>query len=80
MDQRTQLQQVLSEEIGQFDPESIQIDTVGPTIGQELFASGLIALIVAFFGIIAYLSIRFKIDYAIFAIFKTIFHSRIPVQ
>ena len=68
VDQRTQLQQILSEEIGQFDPESIQIDTVGPTIGQELFASGLIALIVAFFGIIAYLSIRFKIDYALFAI------------
>lgn len=68
VDQRTQLQQVLSEEIGEFDPQSIQIDTVGPTIGQELFASGLIALIVAFFGIIAYLSIRFKIDYAIFAI------------
>lgn len=73
VEQRTQLQQQLSEAIGKFDPESIQIDTVGPTIGKELFVSGLLALIVAFFGIIVYLSIRFKFDYAIFAILA-LFH------
>jgi preprotein translocase subunit SecF len=66
--QRANLQAVLNEEIGRFDPNTIQIDTVGPTIGQELFASGLIALIVAFFGIAVYLSFRFKLDYAILAI------------
>ena len=73
VDQRTQLQRALSEGIGEFDPKSIQIDTVGPTIGRELFASGLLALIVAFFGIIVYLSIRFKLDYALFAILA-LFH------
>ena len=73
VDQRTQLQRALGEEIGEFDPKSIQIDTVGPTIGRELFASGLLALIVAFFGIIVYLSIRFKLDYALFAILA-LFH------
>ena len=73
VDQRTQLQQALSAAIGEFDPKSIQIDTVGPTIGKELFASGLLALIVAFFGIIVYLSIRFKLDYALFAILA-LFH------
>ena len=71
--QRTQLQQALNQQIGQFDPETIQIDTVGPTVGQELFASGLLALIVAFFGIIVYLSFRFRIDYAFFAILA-LFH------
>ncbi|MEL4894861.1 protein translocase subunit SecF [Crocosphaera sp. Alani8] len=68
VDQRTQLQQQLNEKIGDFDPETIQIDTVGPTIGRELFQSGILALLVSFFGIIVYLSVRFKFDYAFFAI------------
>ena len=73
VDQRTQLQDVLTEKIGTFSAETTQIDTVGPTIGKELFASGIIALLVSFFGIVAYLSIRFKTDYAIFAI-VALFH------
>ncbi len=73
VDQRTQLQQALNEKIGQFDPETIQIDTVGPTVGQELFNSGILALLVAFFGIIVYLSVRFQFDYAFFAILA-LFH------
>lgn len=73
VDQRTQLQTALSETIGQFDPKTTQIDTVGPTIGKELFVSGMLALIVAFFGIIVYLSVRFQFDYALFAIIA-LFH------
>lgn len=73
VDQRTQLQRVLNEKIGQFDPETIQIDTVGPTVGQELFESGILALLVAFFGIIVYLTVRFQFDYAFFAILA-LFH------
>ena len=73
VDERTQLQKSLGEKVGKFDPETIQIDTVGPAIGQELFASGLLALIVAFFGIIVYLSYRFQFDYALFAI-VALFH------
>ena len=73
VDERTKLQAALSDEIGQFDPKTIQIDSVGPTIGQELFASGLLALIVSFFGIIVYLSVRFQFDYALFAILA-LFH------
>ncbi|MDJ0659170.1 MAG: protein translocase subunit SecF [Crocosphaera sp.] len=68
VDERTQLQQELNEKIGEFDTETIQIDTVGPTIGRELFESGILALLVSFFGIIVYLSVRFKFDYAFFAI------------
>ncbi len=73
VEQRTQLQGALNEKVGQFDPETIQIDSVGPTIGEELFTSGLLALIVSFFGIIVYLSFRFQFDYAIFAILA-LFH------
>ncbi|VEP14905.1 Protein translocase subunit SecF [Hyella patelloides LEGE 07179] len=73
VDGRTELQKALSDEIGQFDPKTTQIDTVGPTIGKELFVSGILALLVAFFGIIVYLSVRFQFDYALFAI-VALFH------
>ena len=73
VDERTKLQDTLNQEIGKFDPEKTQIDTVGPTIGQELFVAGLLALIVSFFGIVVYLSFRFQFDYALFAILA-LFH------
>ena len=49
-------------------PELISVSSVGPTLGKELFKNSLIALSLAFLGIIAYLSIRFKFDYALAAI------------
>jgi len=73
VEQRAQLQETLEEALGPFDPQSIQIDSVGPLIGQQLFASGLLALLVAFAGIVAYLSLRFQLDYAVFAIIA-LFH------
>lgn len=73
VDGRTSLQKAISETIGEFDAKTIQIDSVGPTIGKELFVSGMLALIVAFFGIIVYLSVRFQFDYALFAI-VALFH------
>ncbi|MDB9305626.1 protein translocase subunit SecF [Nodularia spumigena CS-591/12] len=73
VDQRTNLQTALTEKIGTFDPQKNQIDTVGPTLGAELFRSGIIALIVSFAGIIIYLTFRFQLDYALFAI-VALFH------
>lgn len=67
-EQRTQLQSALSQKLGTFDPAKTQIDTVGPVIGQQLFTSGLLALLVSFAGITIYLSLRFQLDYAIFAL------------
>jgi len=72
-DRRSGLLSAISEAIGQFDSKTVQIDSVGPTIGEELFVSGILALLVAFFGIIVYLSIRFQFDYALFAI-AALFH------
>lgn len=72
VEQRTQLQNAISEKIGSFDPQKTQIDTVGPTIGQELFRSGVIALVVSFSLIVIYLTFRFQLDYAIFAIIATL--------
>ena len=72
-DRRSELLSSISQAIGEFDSKTVQIDSVGPTIGEELFISGILALLVAFFGIIAYLSIRFQFDYALFAI-AALFH------
>ncbi len=72
-EERTKLQDALSQEIGQLDLEASQNDTVGPTIGRQLLTSGLLALIVSFAGIIIYLSFRFEFDYALFAI-VALFH------
>jgi preprotein translocase subunit SecF len=68
VDQRTRLQQALAAKIGAFNPQTTQIDSVGPTLGKQLFTSGLLALIVSFAGIAIYLSVRFQPDYAAFAI------------
>lgn len=50
------------------NPELIQVSSVGPTLGKELFKNSLIALSLAILGIIIYLSVRFKFDYALAAI------------
>lgn len=68
VEERTQLTDRLSAEIGAFDPTTIQIDTVGPTVGEELLTAGVQALLASFFGIVVYLSFRFRFDYAVFAI------------
>lgn len=68
VEERSQLQTALEAEIGKFDPKKTQIDTVGPTIGQQLLSSGLQSLILAAVGIVVYLSLRFQFDYAICAI------------
>lgn len=73
VDQRSELRTALDDVFGPFDEDSIQIDSVGPVIGRQLLSSGLLALMVAFAGIVIYLSLRFKLDYAVFAI-VALFH------
>jgi len=65
---RTKLLESLTAKFGQFDPAKTQIDTVGPTLGKQIFQDGLLALFVSFLGITIYLTFRFKFDYAIFAL------------
>ena len=72
-EQRTKLQTALTEKIGVFDPEKNQDDSVGATLGKELFTSGVLALIVSFVGITIYMAFRFQWDYAVFAI-VALFH------
>jgi|GEM_PF-5703951 len=58
--------EVLSSEYS--SPELMQTSSVGPTLGKELFKNSLIAITLAFLGIIAYLTFRFRLDYALAAI------------
>jgi preprotein translocase subunit SecF len=73
VEQRTKLQTALTEKIGAFDPQTTLIDTVGPTLGRQIFSMGLLAVFVSFAGITIYLSFRFQLDYAFFA-FVALFH------
>jgi preprotein translocase subunit SecF len=73
VDARTKLEAALVEKIGKFDPKKTQNDTVGPTLGKELFESGLLAIGLSFALILLYLTFRFKLDYAFFA-FVALFH------
>ncbi|NJR40684.1 MAG: protein translocase subunit SecF [Leptolyngbyaceae cyanobacterium CSU_1_4] len=66
VDQRTKLLAALTQKVGTFTTS--QIDSVGATLGRQIFTSGLLALLVSFAGIMGYLSLRFQFDYAVFAI------------
>lgn len=56
----------LKSELGTFTTERMEV--VGPTIGKELFANSLWAILLVIGGIIGYLSFRFRFDYALCAI------------
>lgn len=56
----------------------LQTSAVGPTLSKELFTNSLAALLLAFAGIVLYLTIRFQLDYAIFALLA-LFHDAIFV-
>lgn len=66
VDQRAKLLAALTAKVGTFTTS--QIDSVGATLGRQIFTSGLLALLISFAGIMGYLSLRFQFDYAVFAI------------
>ncbi len=48
--------------------ELVQVSSVGPTLGNELFKMSIVALLLAIVGMVIYISFRFKLEYAIAAI------------
>jgi preprotein translocase subunit SecF len=73
VDARTKLEEALTNKLGKFDPKKTQNDTVGPTLGAQLFQTGILAISLSFLGILLYLAFRFQWDYAVFA-FVALFH------
>lgn len=63
-------QNKVSEVINKEYPDSqlIQVSSIGPTLGAELFKNAIFALALASLGIVIYLTIRFQLDFAIAAI------------
>ncbi|MDX2215697.1 MAG: protein translocase subunit SecF [Oculatellaceae cyanobacterium bins.114] len=72
-EERSQLQSALAENLGNLNTQAIKIDSVGPTLGRQLFQSGMLALFLSFAGIAIYLTFRFQLDYAVLAI-VALFH------
>jgi preprotein translocase subunit SecF len=71
VNERSQLQDSLKNilsKFGKIDESKSQIQRVGPTVGNQLLTSGMLALLLSFVGIAAYLGFRYQIDYAFFAI------------
>ena len=68
---KKKLDEKLEQDLGSF--KSLSVDKVTATIGPELLQNGLIALAVTLGMMIAYISYRYKFDYAICAI-VALFH------
>ncbi len=48
--------------------ELVQVTSVGPILGKQLAVNSAAAVIIALLGIVAYLTLRFQLDYAIIAL------------
>lgn len=59
--------QTVEKSFGEYVP--LQVSSIGPTLGSELFKNAVAAMLLAFVAIVGYLTIRFKLDYAMFALF-----------
>lgn len=70
IDEKSNDQNVITSVMNQdfSSPVLVQVTSVGPTLGVELFRNSLIALTLALLGIIAYLTFRFQFNYALAAI------------
>ncbi|MDD3420330.1 MAG: protein translocase subunit SecF [Candidatus Gastranaerophilales bacterium] len=62
----SKIHQVVTKDLGKSD--LLQTSSVGPTLSKELFKNSFLALILAFAAIVAYLTMRFHLDYAVFAL------------
>jgi preprotein translocase subunit SecF len=65
-DDATTIQARLKQRFGPL--QLLQKSAIGPTLAQELFTNGLMALLAAYVLIVGYLTFRFQLDYAICAI------------
>lgn len=50
------------------DAQLVQVNSVGPLLGKQLFVKSMIAVAIALFVIVIYITVRFKLDFAIVAL------------
>ncbi len=68
------VKQAVSASVTAVFPESqvVSVNSIGPTLGKELFKNSMIALILALVGIAGYLAYRFQMDYALVALLSLV--------
>lgn len=54
------------------DAHLVQTNSVGPTLGSELLKNSLFAILLAFLGIAAYITLRFQFDFAIVSLISLV--------
>ena len=54
---------------GPLNSESTSVDTIGPTLGQQLLKGSVVSLVVSFIGIAAYITFRYDGVFAFLALF-----------
>lgn len=62
----SKINSIMKSQFGSAD--LLQTSSVGPTLSKELYTNAFLALILAFAAIVAYLTLRFQLDYAVFAL------------
>jgi preprotein translocase subunit SecF len=67
-DQGQALVEQLLPVVGQSEPGGLSIETIGPTLGDQLLRSSLISLLVSFIGIALYITFRYDRIYAVLAL------------
>ncbi|WP_217915714.1 protein translocase subunit SecD [Miltoncostaea marina] len=70
-DQQRELRRALDAEFG-IDPATIQVETVGPTFGEQIIRNAIWAILLSFAIIVAYLTIRFEYKLALPAILTVV--------
>ncbi len=63
-DQANQLSQGLASQLGPLNPAGTSVNTIGPTLGDQLLRGSVISLLVSFAAIAVYITIRYDRVYA----------------
>ncbi|MGD9571027.1 MAG: protein translocase subunit SecD [Thermoleophilia bacterium] len=71
VDERIELQRALDSEFG-INEDTLQVDVVGPTFGEQIIRNAIWAILLSFAVIIAYLTIRFEYKLALPALLSVI--------
>jgi SecD/SecF fusion protein len=69
--ERTELQRALDGEFG-IDEETLQVEVVGPTFGEQIIRNAIWAILLSFGVIVAYLTLRFEYKLAVIALLTVI--------
>ncbi len=54
------------------DTHLVQTSSVGPTLGKELLKNSVVAVLLAFLGIVAYITLRFQFDFALVSLISIV--------